>query len=91
MINSGITHAKSNHDSYFVLKKEYESYNTWWCTHGAWYVDCNNDGTIRKEILQYPNYTHLGNFKLIEFYTTDEYMEIFGNTNPYETATYLGR
>ena len=79
-----ITHAKSNSDAYFKLEEKHDTYNTWRCTHGGWPVDCNLDGTICKSLLKRYNYTHLGNFKLVKFFTKEEYMEEFGNNNPYE-------
>lgn len=83
-MNKLVTHAKSNTNTYFKLIKEHDTHNKWWCTHGNWYINCDKEGNILKSELKFYNYSHLSNFKLTNFYTTEEYMKEFGSTNPYE-------
>ena len=75
-----ITHAKSNGDAYFRLIKTHVAYKTWRCTHGAWSIHCYLDGTVMKS----EKLNVLRGFHLVEYYTYDEYMEVYGKDNPYE-------
>lgn len=57
----------------------------WRCTYGGWEIETDNQGKVLKSWFLTSNaLKHLRNFKIDKYFTYIEYMQEFGNQNPYE-------
>jgi len=77
------THGSSDR-TYFRYSPR-DARHFWWCTHGAWEIETDNQGKVLKSwFLTDNDLKHLRNFKIDKYFTYSEYMQEFGNQNPYE-------
>jgi len=78
------SHGKTKGNTYFKYEPQ-DNRHFWRCTHGGWSFESDGDGVILDTwFLDNTQFKHLRGLKIIKFFKTSEYMEEFGNDNPYE-------